>query len=107
MSQEINEGKTAAITAYILIVGVLIAMSMNSETKNRFAAFHIRQAAGLSITFIGLGLIVSPFDSWMISAPLYFATMTLWVFGLFTAARGQMIPVPIVGKFFQNALKSI
>ncbi|RYG29131.1 MAG: hypothetical protein EOO01_38680 [Chitinophagaceae bacterium] len=107
MSNEINEGKTAAITSYILIIGVLIAMSMNSESKNRFAAFHIRQAAGLSITFIALGLLVSPFDSWLISAPLYLATMVLWIFGMVTAFQGQMQPVPLLGNIYQKALKSI
>ena len=35
--QTIEEGKSAAITSYILIVGVLIALSMNSENKNTFA----------------------------------------------------------------------
>ena len=42
MENSVEEGKTIAITSYILIVGVLIAMSMNSENKNSFASFHIR-----------------------------------------------------------------
>ncbi|NMH26803.1 hypothetical protein [Flavobacterium silvaticum] len=105
--EEIREGKTTAITAYILIVGVLIAMSMNGETKNRFAAFHIRQAAGLSLLFISVGMIASPFGNWLISAPLYFANMILWIYGVSTAVRGEMQPVPLVGSFFQKFLKSI
>ena len=59
MENSVEEGKTIAITSYILIVGVLIAMSMNSENKNSFASFHIRQALGISLTFISLGLIIS------------------------------------------------
>lgn len=35
----IKEGKTAAIISYILIVGPLISLSMNSENKNKYAAF--------------------------------------------------------------------
>lgn len=54
--QTIDAGKSTAITSYILIVGVLIAMSMNAEPKNPFAAFHIRQSLGLSILFVSLGL---------------------------------------------------
>jgi hypothetical protein len=61
MNNTIEEGKATAITSYILIVGVLIAISMNSENKNSFASFHIRQGLGLSITFISLGLIISNF----------------------------------------------
>lgn len=45
--QTIDAGKSTAITSYILIVGVLIAMSMNAEPKNPFAAFHIRQSLSL------------------------------------------------------------
>ena len=67
MENNIEKGKSAAITSYILIIGVFIAMSMNGEEKNTFASFHIRQALGLSITFISLGLIISNFDSPMIS----------------------------------------
>ena len=55
MNNTIEEGKSIAITSYILIIGVLIAMSMNSENKNSFASFHIRQALGLFISFFLLG----------------------------------------------------
>jgi len=62
MENSVEEGKTIAITSYILIVGVPIAMSMNSENKNSFASFHIRQSLGISLTFISLGLIISNFN---------------------------------------------
>lgn len=103
----IEQGKSAAITSYILLVGALIAMSMNSDEKNPFAAFHIRQAVGLSLTFICLGLIVTNFDSWMISAPMYIFVAVLWGYGITTAVRGETTPVPLLGHFFQRALKSI
>lgn len=48
----IESGKNTAIISYILIVGVLIAMSINSDKKNKFASFHIRQSLGLSLTFV-------------------------------------------------------
>ena len=49
-NNSIEKGKTAAITSYILLIGVFIAMSMNSgEEKNSFASFHIRQALGLTL----------------------------------------------------------
>lgn len=107
MNNIVEEGKTTAITSYILIIGVLIAMSMNSESKNPFAAFHIRQSAGLSITFISLGLIISNFDSPQISIALWIFMSVLWTYGIFTAVQGKTTPVPLLGKFFQKALKSI
>ena len=104
---EIEEGKTAAITSYILIIGVLIAMSMNAEKKNTFASFHIRQSLGLSITFVSLGLIISNFDSLMISATMWFFVSVLWVYGIFSAVRGETKPLPLLGVWFQKAFNSI
>ena len=103
MGTTINEGKTAAITSYILIVGVMIAISMNAENKNSFASFHIRQALGLTITFLSLGLIVSNFDNLMISATMWIFVSALWTYGFFTAIRGEMKPLPLLGKLFQKA----
>jgi uncharacterized membrane protein len=107
MNNTIEEGKTAAITSYILIVGVLIAISMNSESKNSFASFHIRQALGLSITFLSLGLIVSNFDSLMISAAMWIFVSILWTYGFFTAIKGDMKPIPLLGNLFQKAFHFI
>ena len=107
MNKTIEEGKTAAITSYILIVGVLIAISMNSETRNPFASFHIRQALGLTITFLSLGLIVSNFDSLIISGSMWIFVSVLWTYGFFTAIKGDMKPLPLLGKLFQKTFQFI
>ena len=104
----IEQGKTAAITSYILIIGVFIAMSMNSgEEKNSYASFHIRQALGLSITFISLGLIISNFDNPMISISMWIFLSVLWTYAIFSAINGETKPIPLLGGFFQKAFKSI
>jgi uncharacterized membrane protein len=108
MNNSIEKGKTAAITSYILIIGVLIAMSMNSgEEKNTFASFHIRQALGLSLTFISLGLIISNFDSAMISISMWVFLSVLWTYGIFSAINGQTKPIPLLGNYFQKWFASI
>jgi uncharacterized membrane protein len=107
MNNTIEAGKTAAITSYILGIGVLIAMSMNSEDKNEFASFHIRQGLGLTLTFISLGLIISNFDSLMISVPMWIFVSVLWSYGIFSAIKGETKPVPLLGEYFQKGLKSI
>lgn len=104
----IEKGKTAAITSYILLIGVFIALSMNSgEEKNSFASFHIRQALGLSITFISLGLIISNFDSPMISISMWIFLSVLWTYGIFSAINGETKPIPLLGKYFQKWLENI
>ncbi len=108
MNNSIEKGKTAAITSYILIIGVFIAMSMNSgEEKNSFASFHIRQALGLSITFISLGLIISNFDNAMISISMWVFLSVLWTYGIFSAINGETKPIPLLGEIFQKWFKSI
>ena len=103
----VEAGKSIAITSYILIVGVLIAMSMNAETKNRYAAFHIRQALGLSFMFVIIGTLISSFESPMITYPFWIFISVLWSYGFITAIKGQMIPIPLVGPFFQKIFKSL
>ncbi len=107
MENTVEEGKIAAITSYVLVVGVLIAMSMNSESKNSFASFHIRQALGISLTFISLGLIISNFDSLMISAPMWISVSILWSYGIYSAINGTTKPLPLLGNYFQKWFKSI
>jgi uncharacterized membrane protein len=107
-NSSIEKGKTAAITSYILIIGVFIAMSMNSgEDKNSFASFHIRQSLGLSLTFISLGLIISNFDSAMISISMWVFLSVLWTYGIFSAINGQTKPIPLLGNYFQKWFASI
>ena len=98
----IDEGKSAAITSYILIVGVLIAISMNSENKNAFASFHIRQGLGLTLTFITLGVSISYFESMMVAAPMWIFISVLTIYGIFSAAKGETTPMPLLGKWFQK-----
>lgn len=95
-------GKPAAVWSYLTFVGLLIAFSMNGESKNPFAAFHIRQALGLNVLFILLMIPMGYFDTWMISGPFYLAFFALWLFGIISAFQGKTQAVPIVGGLFQN-----
>ena len=107
MNNTIEAGKTAAITSYILGIGVFIAMSMNSEDKNTFASFHIRQGLGITLTFISLGLIISNFDSLLISAPMWIFVSVLWSYGIFSAIKGETKPMPLLGGYFQKWFSNI
>jgi uncharacterized membrane protein len=107
MNQTIEKGKPAAITAYILIVGVFIALSMNYENKNPFASFHIRQAFGLSVSFVLLGIVVSNFNDLAITFGMWGFVSVLWGFGIFSAIRGSVQPMPLLGSLFQKIFKSI
>lgn len=97
-----KQGKTAAIVAYITIIGTIIAFFMNNDSKNQFASFHIRQALGINISFYALGALVTFFDSWPISSAFYIFIFVLWTFGLITAIKEEQKTVPLIGPYFQE-----
>lgn len=103
----IEDGKSLAILAYVMIIGTLIAWSINSEKKNKFASFHIRQAIGLDLLFIVFGILVTGFDSWIVTTPFYLFVMVLWGFGLAGAVQGKITYLPFFGDLFQKWFKKI
>lgn len=107
MDPEAKEGKTAAIVAYLTIIGTVIAYFINNDSKNSFASFHIRQALGVHLTFYLLGIMVSWFDSWLISSGFYVFILVLVGYGLIAAIQGEKNVVPILGSKFQEWFSTI
>lgn len=107
MNKTAQEGKLAGIVAYLTIVGTIIAYFINNDTKNPFASFHIRQALGIHISFYMLGLIVSQFNSWIISSAFYVFILVLWGYGLIGAIQGEANESPILGRQFQKWFQTI
>jgi uncharacterized membrane protein len=105
--ETISKGKTIAIISYILFIGPLLALSMNSENKNQFASFHIRQGLGLTLTFVILGVSISYFNNIMIASSMWIFVSILTIYGIFTAAKGEITKLPLLGGLFQKWFKSI
>jgi len=103
----IQEGKKIATISYITIIGTIIAATMNSEKKNEFATFHIRQSLGIFITFFGFGYITGYFDDWNITYAFWIFISILWLYGFLGALDGKMRIVPIVGPLYQKLFKGI
>tara|TARA_R110002167_G_scaffold13754_3_gene56582 strand:- start:844 stop:1167 length:324 start_codon:yes stop_codon:yes gene_type:complete len=100
--ENINQGKTTAIVAYLTLVGALIALSMNMEPKNAFARFHTRQAFGLHIFFIGCALFLSQWFNEYAWYGLYICYLVLWGYGFVGAITGKKQSVPLLGPYFQK-----
>ncbi|MBB4117741.1 putative membrane protein [Mesonia hippocampi] len=105
--QQIKEGKSTAIAAYLTFVGTIIAISMNSETKNTFASFHIRQAIGIHIVYFLVLALISGFDSWLITIPFWIFSFVLWAYGFTGALQNRKTIVPLLGEYFQKWFKTI
>ena len=103
----VQDGKPTAIVAYLTIIGTVIAIVMNNEKKNVFAAFHIRQALGLFLTHFALGYFVSAFDNWVATRIFWGILAVLWLIGFIGAIRGQQEKIPVLGNLYQRLFKSI
>lgn len=108
MENDIEKGKSTAIISYLTIIGAVIAIFMNQEeNKTNFASFHIRQALGISISFLLLGYLVGYADSWTVTSAFYLFYFILWIYGFVAATQGQQKCTPILGDFFQKIFKGL
>ena len=98
----IFEGKTAAIWSYITFVGLIIAYSMNSAPKNPFAAFHIRQSLGLTLSYFLIMIPLSMLDIPNASLGFLLLFFVLWLYGIIGALQGKLWLMPIVGPLYQK-----
>ncbi len=97
-----------AIIAYLTIIGLIIAFVLNSDKKEPFASYHIRQSIGLMITGIVLSIInVIPVLGWIISILGFFFIFYMWIMGLVNAINGKEKAVPVLGEKFAAWFKSI
>ncbi len=104
----ITEGKSTAIIAYITVIGLIIAFVQNSEKKNTFANFHIRQSLGLMCTGFALGLVnIIPILGWIVSVFGMIVLLILWISGLLNALNGKESPVPILGNLYNKWFSGI
>ncbi len=103
MSEEtVFEGKTAAVVGYITFVGLIIGYFMNSESKNEFAAFHLRQSLGLTLSYFLIMMPLSYLDIPLASIGFLILFFALWLYGIISAFQGKRQLVPIVGAFYQK-----
>ena len=103
----IQTGKSLAILGYCTILGSLVAMSMNSENKNAYASFHIRQGLGLSITFFLLGFLSALLNNIGVTFGFWGFFFILWLYGFTGAVQGKFHLIPFLGIFFQKFLKRL
>ena len=105
------EDKTAAILAYITLIGFIAAVVIHSSKKTRLGAFHLRQTLGFMLTGIVAAvaqvvLAFIPILGWLAVLAMWCGLLVCWVHGLMAAVNGQMKPMPIVGEFYQQTFKN-
>src|SRR5690606_33048536 len=104
----IEEGKTIAIISYLTLIGLVAALVMNSEKKNTYAKFHIRQSLGLMLTGLATTFVSwIPFIGWLFGIVAFFFLLFLWFTGFFNALNGREKVLPILGGKYAEWFKSV
>tara|TARA_R110001583_G_scaffold4351_4_gene25241 strand:+ start:4877 stop:5203 length:327 start_codon:yes stop_codon:yes gene_type:complete len=103
---DVHEGKSIAIISYLWWIGLIIAYIMNSNKKNTFASFHIRQMLGLLLLSVVAGLLRNYVDA-TLGYIIGMASFVLWVIGFIGATKGEDKKIPLVGDLFQDWFKNI
>lgn len=81
---------------------------MNNDKKQPFASYHIRQAIGLNVTGLALGVInVIPVLGWIVSIIGLFVLLYMNIMGIVNALNKKEAPLPILGKQYEEWFKSV
>jgi uncharacterized membrane protein len=104
----VEGGKVIAIVAYLTYIGLIVAFLMNNDKKNKFASYHLRQALGIGLTGVVLGMInIIPVLGWFIAIIGFVVLFVMWVMGLMSALGGKAKPVFLLGEKYQEWFKDI
>lgn len=99
-----SNSQMLAVVSYLTLIGWIIAFVLYQNDKSELAIYHIRQSLGiLIIGVIGWIVFWIPIIGWLAAIFLF----VLWLMGLIYAAQGEMKPIPLLGKFFQDIFKGI
>ena len=97
------DNKTISIISYITIIGWLIAYLVGKDNLDAFSKYHLRQSLGLAIVGIILNIItISISFLGMIVNLVGLLLLVLFIIGIINAVNGQMKPLPVIGKYFED-----
>lgn len=94
--EDVEKNKVMAILAYIIFFIPLLAAK-----ESKFAMYHANQGlvlflAGIAVSIVGS---IIPLIGWFIILPLgSILILVLAIMGIINASKGEMKPLPIIGK---------
>ena len=92
--EEIQQGKTMAIVAYLIF---FIPLLMDDMKNNKFVMFHTEQSIVLLILNIAAGILGT--ITCGIGLVLYIPWVVLLIMGIMNAANGEVKVLPIIGQY--------
>lgn len=94
-------GKSKAVIAYLTFIGLFIAISMNRDTKDPFATWHIKNMFGLLILLF-VSLVFQYNELFLVGDIIYIVAFLCWAFSLAMALLNKKQGIPVVSEKFQS-----
>jgi len=95
------DAKKKAIIAYITIVGLFIAISMNSDKKEDFTVKHIKNMTGITILWI-ISQVCTFYVNPYFGDALFLLSIIATVYSLNQATQGKEPNIPFFSRKFQE-----
>ena len=92
--EEIQQGKTMAIIAYLIF---FIPLLMDDMRKNNFVMFHTEQSIVLLLLNIAAGIVGT--ITCGIGLVLYIPWLIFLIMGIMNAANGEVKELPLIGQY--------
>jgi uncharacterized membrane protein len=92
--EEIQQGKTMAIVAYLVF---FIPLLMDDMRKNNYVMFNTEQSIVLLLLNIAAGIVGA--ITCGIGLVLYIPWLILLIMGIMNAANGEVKPLPVIGQW--------
>ncbi len=101
----VPQGKSKAIIAYITIVGLFIAISMNKDEPHEFASWHIKNMFGLTLMFfVSVAMSYQQYLIWF-GAVFFYGSLLFWTISLIMALLNRKAGIPWLSDKFADWFK--
>ncbi|MGF7140904.1 hypothetical protein [Roseimarinus sediminis] len=94
------DAKVKAIIAHFTLIGWIIALVINSNQRDEYTSFYLRQTIGIHVIGMLLGMV--PVVGWILAIVLF----AFWLLSLIYAVQGDMKVIPF-GEYFQDWFRGL
>jgi len=94
------DARTKAIISHLTFVGWIIALIMNSNNKEEYTTFYLRQTLGIHLVFMVISWI--PVVGWFIGLVIF----AFWILSFVYSLQGTTKLIPF-GEYFQDWFRAL
>lgn len=105
MSEGNRDRNIVAAICYIPVFSVVISLViLFVEKEDRFIRFHALQAFLISLIYYLAVFLFGgiPFFGGIISGLIFVLAIIIWLWGMLSAYRGQILKLPVIGNFVEK-----